>query len=295
MDLFLESVKVPEQYTVSCSNAGTVQVLEYEIPNYEKVSKKEGTVRTGKVKKQVSVYLPYGYRQEDYTKKYNVLYLLHGGGGDHYYDWLSEESPKVVNIVDQLILEGKIAPLILVFPNGRSGSNPSDRSMANKDAFWYFGEELRNDLVPFIDEKFHTYGSDTMNLKEARKHRAIAGLSMGGLQTAQIGICENFDTFGSFGLFSAHCHMDPMYCDADYVAKVINESQYPLELLYMMTGTKDFVYPYYQEDIKTLEKRFLPSKVKTGQNFIYIDALNGRHEYKVWSVCLYNMLQLIFK
>ena len=116
------------------------------------------------------VYTPPGFSKK---KKYPVLYLLHGIGGDEM-EWLNGGTPQV--ILDNLYAEDKLVPMIVVLPNGRAMKD--DRATGNimapdkVQAFATFEKDLLNDLIPFIEKKYPVLSD--------REHRAIAGLSMGG-------------------------------------------------------------------------------------------------------------------
>ena len=128
------------------------------------VSKTVGT------KRKALVYTPPSYNK---GKKYPVLYLLHGIGGDEK-EWLKGGQPQV--ILDNLSAENKIQPMIVVMPNGRAMKD--DRAIGNimaqdkVEAFAAFEKDLLNDLIPFIEKKYPVLTD--------RENRAIAGLSMGG-------------------------------------------------------------------------------------------------------------------
>jgi enterochelin esterase-like enzyme len=130
------------------------------------------------------VYTPPNFSPK---KKYPVLYLLHGIGGDEK-EWLIGGTPQI--ILDNLYADGKIEDMIVVLPNGRAIKN--DRATGNIMApdkvqgFANFEKDLLNDLIPFIEKKFPTYTD--------REHRAIAGLSMGGGQSLNFGL-GNLDKF----------------------------------------------------------------------------------------------------
>ena len=114
------------------------------------------------------IYTPPGYSTD---KKYPVLYLLHGIGGDEK-EWFNGGQPQV--ILDNLYAEKKVEPMIVVLPNGRAAKD--DRATGNiygkSQAFADFEKDLINDLIPFIEKKYPV-------IKDS-EHRAIAGLSMGG-------------------------------------------------------------------------------------------------------------------
>lgn len=145
-----------------------------------------GTTRTA------LVYTPPGFSAK---RKYPVLYLLHGIGGDEQ-EWLRGGKPQV--ILDNLYAAGKIAPMIVVLPNGRAMKD--DRATGNimsedkVKAFAVFEKDLLRDLVPFIEKKYPVLAN--------RENRAIAGLSMGGGQSLNFGL-GNLDKFAWIGAFSA--------------------------------------------------------------------------------------------
>src|SRR5690606_9923507 len=145
-------------------------------------SKTVGTYR------KALIYTPPGY---DKRKKYPVLYLLHGIGGDEK-EWYTQGQPQV--ILDNLYAQKKLEPKIVVMPNGRAMKD--DRAHGNifaQDkvaAFANFEADLLNDLLPFIEKNFKVY--------KDREHRAIAGLSMGGGQTLNFGL-GHLDTFAWIG------------------------------------------------------------------------------------------------
>ena len=194
--------KIPEAYRVSVENGGTIEHITYQSKNYYG----DGAVN----EKKANVYLPAGYDKSDKSKKYKVLYLMHGIGGDENEWGMKDEKSLVKKMMDNLAEKGDIEPFIIVTPNGRSGSDPDP----NKTylAFYKFGEELRNDLIPYMDSHYNTYAD--------RDHRAMAGLSMGGMQTINIGICECLDLISYFGAFSAA----PTSYEASKVAQVLNRN-----------------------------------------------------------------------
>ncbi len=113
------------------------------------------------------------YRPPDYSadKRYPVLYLLHGIGGDEN-EWRRGGHPEI--ILDNLIADEKAVPMIIVMPNGRAqpDDRPGTNAMATAPAFGKFDKDLLGDLIPFIESKY--------SVKSDRESRALAGLSMGG-------------------------------------------------------------------------------------------------------------------
>ncbi len=156
---------------------GKLEMIEYE-------SKTVGTTR------KMNVYTPPGYSTE---KKYPVLYLLHGIGGDET-EWQRFATPDM--LFDNLIADGKAVPMIVVMPNGRAQKN--DRAegnvMASAPAFAVFEKDLLDDVIPAIESRY--------SVQADRQHRALAGLSMGGGQSLNFGL-THLDTFAWVGGFSS--------------------------------------------------------------------------------------------
>src|SRR5262245_12996171 len=118
-------------------------------------------------KRKAQVYTPPGYSTD---KKYPVLYLLHGIGGDEN-EWPRGGVPDV--ILDNLYVEAKAVPMIVVMPNGRAATDVTARDPIPKQspAVAAFERDLLTDLIPFIEK--------TYAVKADRESRALAGLSMG--------------------------------------------------------------------------------------------------------------------
>jgi len=148
--------------------------------------------KTVGVNRKALVYTPPGYSK---NKKYPVLYLLHGIGGDEK-EWLKNGQPQI--ILDNLYADKKLEPMIVVLPNGRAMKD--DRAVGNMfdsarvQAFSVFEKDLLNDLIPFVEKKYPAY--------KDREHRAVAGLSMGGGQSLNFGL-GNLDRFAWVGGFSS--------------------------------------------------------------------------------------------
>ena len=148
--------------------------------------------KTVGVDRKATIYLPPNYSKD---KKYPVLYLLHGIGGDHV-EWLNGGTPQI--IMDNLYAANKAVPMIIVMPNGRALKD--DRAQGNiygpemVKGFEIFERDLIDDLIPYIQSNYSTYTD--------REHRAIAGLSMGGGQSLNCGL-GNMDVFAYVGGFSS--------------------------------------------------------------------------------------------
>lgn len=216
------------------------------------------------------VYTPPGYSK---TKKYPVLYLLHGIGGDEK-EWFKNGKPHV--ILDNLYAQGKISPMIVVLPNGRAMKN--DRATGDimaKDkveAFTTFEKDLLNDIIPFIEKKY--------SVKKERENRAIAGLSMGGGQTQNFGF-GNIDKFAWVGAFSSA----PNTKEPKSLLPNPQDAR-KLKLIFISCGDQDGLMPFSKRTHDYLTENKIP-------HIFYIEP--GGHDFKVWKNDLYIFSQLLFK
>jgi enterochelin esterase-like enzyme len=224
------------------------------------------------VDRQTLIYTPPGYSED---KKYNVLYLLHGIGGDER-EWYNNGSPHI--ILDNLFADQKLEPMIVVLPNGRAMVNDDatgDIFAADKvKAFETFEWDLLNDLIPFIDSNY--------SVLTGRENRALAGLSMGGGQALNFGLAH-LDTFAWVGAFSAAPNTK---APAALVPNPAATADSILQL-WISCGTNDGLLFISQQTHDYLEQHNV--------THIYNLVEGAAHEWKVWKYGLYHFSQLIFK
>lgn len=234
---------------------GRLEMIEYD-------SKTVGT------KRQMQVYTPPGYTAE---KKYPVLYLLHGIGGDET-EWQRFAQPDVM--LDNLIADGKAVPMIVVMPNGRAQKN--DRAEGNvfaaAPAFAVFERDLLDDVIPTIEARYSTLTD--------REHRALAGLSMGGGQSLNFGLAH-LDKFGWIGgLSSAPNTKKPAELLPDPAAAK------SLKLLWLSCGNKDGLINISQGVHAYLKEKEVPH--------VWHVAAHG-HDPPEWKQALYHFTQKLFR
>jgi enterochelin esterase-like enzyme len=245
-------------------------VLKTDIPQgkIDTISYSSKTVGTTR---RALVYTPPGYTKK---KKYPVLYLLHGIGGDEK-EWLNGGKPQI--ILDNLYAEGKIEPMIVVMPNGRAMKD--DRATGNimapdkVQAFATFEKDLLNDLIPYIEKNFPA-------LKD-REHRAIAGLSMGGGQSLNFGL-GNLDKFAWVGGFSSA----PNTKRPEELVPNPEAAKKSLKLLWISCGDNDGLITFSKRTHDYLYEKGVP-------HIYYIEP--GVHDFKVWKNGLYMFSQFLFK
>lgn len=292
---------VPAAYRETANEAapekrGTIELITYDTETYD-----EGN--SVNMKKQANVYLPAGY---DTSKKYNVLYLMHGGG-ENLNTWLVDNDyTGNKKMVDNLIANGEIEPLIIVTP---SFYRPDDAPQIDvNDLPAQFQYELRKDLIPYIESHYSTYaGGDVSddNLIKTRMHRAFAGLSMGSMTTYRSALYANYDVFAWFGPYSG-CAGPGGDQDAE-AAKIVSviengiEKGMPLGFLYCGNGVGDIAH---DEHVAIMEKAVAMSdKLVEGANYAFIDlprlersygGVTGEHSMWSWHIHLYNCLRVFF-
>ena len=217
------------------------------------------------------VYTPPGFSAK---KKYPVLYLLHGIGGDEK-EWLNGGQPQV--ILDNLYAQSKAEPMIIVLPNGRAmkDDRPTGNIMAPDKvaAFATFEKDLLNDLIPYIERKYP--------VAKDREHRAIAGLSMGGGQSLNFGL-GNLDKFAWVGGFSSA----PNTRKPEELVPNPEAAKKQLKLLYISCGASDGLLSFSKRTHEYLEEKGVP-------HIYFVEP--GVHDFKVWKDGLYAFSQLIFK
>ncbi len=222
-------------------------------------------------KRKVTVYTPPGFDPKGKTK-YPVFYLLHGIGGDE------NEWPKggAVAVLDNLYADKKLAPMIVVMPNGRASKDLTARSPFGQQspAFAAFEQDLLKDLIPFVEK--------TYPVKADRESRALAGLSMGGGQSLNFGL-GNLDTFAWVGGFSSA----PNTKKPDDLIKDHADAAKRLKLLYVACGDKDGLARISENVHKMLDEKKVPHEYRV--------IPGGAHDFKVWKSDLYHFSQLIFQ
>ena len=234
---------------------GKLEMIEYDS-------------KTVGARRRMQVYTPPGYTT---GKKYPVLCLLHGIGGDET-EWQRFATPNV--LLDNLIAEGKAVPMIIVMPNGRAQKN--DRAEGNvfaaAPAFANFERDLLDDVIPAIESRYSAH--------EDRNDRALAGLSMGGGQALNFGLAHP-DVFAWVGGFSSAPNTKP---PAELLPKPAAAQQF--KLLWLSCGNKDGLIRISQGLHADLNEHKVPH--------VWHVAGHG-HDAAEWKQALYYFAQKLFK
>jgi len=229
------------------------------------------------------VYTPYCYDTE-VDKVFPILYLQHGHG-ENEVSWIA--SGKVNFIMDNLIAEGKAVPFVIVMSNGMVQTQ--DDKHGRYVDFRLFERKLFEDIIPFAESRFRAGGSRTM--------RAMAGLSMGSLQTCICGFTHP-EVFYALGVFSGFVSdiitgspldvPDRGPGDNSHL-EILNDSKafaryFPV--FFRAMGDKDPFWCYFEKDDKMLAEKGIQHIRK---------VYDGYHDWNVWRQCIYDFAQMIFK
>ncbi len=276
---------LPYEYKTANSKQGTIERLSYTW---------------GSDVKYFNVYLPYGYNQSDTSKKYNVVYLMHGGGEDENLLFGGPGQNKELKvIIDNMIAKGNIAPVIVVTPSFYKGNN----DVAG------FPEELSKTLIPLVETKYNTYlkSKSTDDMKASRGHRAFGGFSMGSVCTWYTFInCLDYIKYympysgDCWALGSTAGGSKPTETAA-YLQNVVKKTAYkaPHDFkLFCATGSDDIAYPNMKPQMDAMKKLtdtfIYSSDIKNG-NFYFMVANGGTHAWNWINQYIYNVLPDLFQ
>ena len=281
---------LPADYLAASDKPGTIETLAYEAENQE----------GGVDKKKLHVYLPHGYNAADRNTKYNVLYLMHGGGENE--DLLfggPGENRALKKILDNMIARGDIEPLIVVTPSFYGGKN--DVAL--------FHEELIGTILPLVETKYNTYAKSASagDLKASRAHRAFGGFSMGSVTTWHLFAKGGLDYFkyyiplsgDSWAVEERGGGTKPAET-AEFLAQVARKSGYKPDEFYIFsaTGTQDIAWPNLKPQTEAMKRHddvFRYSSNPAKGNFYFMEAEGGSHTWYWQNQYIYNILPDLFR
>ncbi len=223
-------------------------------------SEKIGSIRP------LQIYLPPGYLQSD--DRYPVLYLLHGAGQTER-SWV--DVGKVNFILDNLLAEGKIKPMIVVMPYGHLKRefvlrDPDFRKLESD----LIHKTMVEEIIPFVQSKYRTASE--------RENRAIAGLSMGSGQSKNITL-NNPGMFACCGIFSGSIN------ESDLTVLIEDPAGQKLKLLWLGAS--------YSEPAFESQKQY---QGKAAQNPAFVlHSGKGGHTFVYWRLCMVDFLPRLFQ
>ena len=247
----------PELYLLRDVPHGTVRMCLYPC------------TMTGKTR-AVWVYTPPKYDEEP-EKRYPVLYLQHGGG-ENEVGWVWQG--KINYIADNLLSEGRIKEMIIVMNDGYAFHPDGSGNPAMGD----LDEVLVQDCIPFIDKKFRTVPD--------RHHRAMAGLSMGAMQS-NMGVFRNTDYFANAGMFSGGFRLTGDNYDLRDVFEDPEKFHELFDVCFVASGEQE--QPMCDELREMIRKQN-----EIGVNTVFYSC-PGYHEWDTWRNAARHFMELLFR
>lgn len=217
------------------------------------------------------VYTPPGYAED--SENYPILYLQHGYG-ENELGWLYQG--RLAEIADKLICLGKMKPMLIVMADGMMRCRGADDSVVHRPEL--FTEELIKDIMPLVEKRYR--------VKCGGKYHAMAGLSMGSLQTGMT-VFNNPGRFEWAGLFSGFMsnvfdgndkHLESLELDPDG----FNSS---VRLFFRAMGKDDPFWPVFEKDDRFCEEHGIRCVRK---------VYDGAHTWNVWRKCIEDFLPMLF-
>lgn len=290
-ELLNKTTPVPSEYNQEFALKGSVVQIDYDTQNYV-----EGN---GEIRKNTAyVYLPYGY-EEVSDQCYNVFYFVHGHG-ETAASFFQNENGLLCKLLDHMIGNGDMAPTIVVSTSYVYG-NPVDYYPDADPYCEVLPQELVNDLIPIVENRYHTYteNTDMTGIKASREYRAIGGFSMGAV-TTWYALEHTLDCFKYFMPISSDSWSLGRFAGMDYpnetaarLANIIRSSTLPENDFYIWacSGTDDVAYGRIWGQVRAMAQL---TDVFSVNNLTFHEQDEARHEFRSLAEYLYNALPFLF-
>ena len=237
------------------------------------------------IERRLFVYTPHGYTDKaNAKKKYPVLYLLHGAGGDEDA-WSS--MGRTCQIMDHLIANGEAEPMLVVMPNGNATQRaaqtlglPQAQVSREQAGQMSYTNSIVQDIVPYIEANYRVY--------KDKAHRAVAGLSMGGGHTATVSrdFPGTFDYVGVYSGAVGSIKDREGNLNQDMVNKLKAQQKAGYKLYWIACGNTDFLYQSNLEYMKGLDE--------IGFEYTWFES-EGGHTWDNWRMYLDTFAPMLFK
>lgn len=279
---------IPAEYFKTAEQQGEVVKIDYESRDYAR----DESVIT----KNAYVYLPYGYDENDTDTRYNIVYLMHGGGG-HAGEFFEHGSFR--ELIDNMTEKGDIEPTLIVSPSfyNAGSSDDYDSSVSELRVFY---KDFEEHLMPAVEGQFHTYAESTSpdDLKASRHHRAFGGFSLGSVTTWMM-FCHSYDYIEYFLPMSGACWYYGGYGDfqteknVDLIEQLVNDNDLDERgyFIYQGVGTNDDLKA---QSVDMAEEMLSRSNVFTPDHYVFYQKEGGQHDYYSAMEFVYNALPLFF-
>ena len=282
---------VPKEYFAPSGHPGQVLEITYDSRDYTDSAEPA-------IQKTAYVYLPYGYDETDEDTRYNILYLMHGWtmtAGDFF----DPAQSGIVSMLDHMVENGDIPPTIVVCATF-DAQNQSQGFSRSVEELSVFHRDLRENLIPFVESRYHTYAEDVTEeaLRASREHRAFGGFSLGAV-TTWYQFIYNLDYIKYFVPMSGDCWIMGNYGGrnypvetVDYLEQVVADGGWSGDdfYIYQGIGTSDPIWDQTDSQIQEMLTRDL----FTAENLHYAIIQGGRHDIDACERYLYHALQNFF-
>ena len=282
---------VPKEYFAPSGHPGQVLEITYDSRDYTDSAEPA-------IQKTAYVYLPYGYDETDEDTRYNILYLMHGWtmtAGDFF----DPAQSGIVSMLDHMVENGDIPPTIVVCATF-DAQNQSQGFSRSVEELSVFHRDLRENLIPFVESRYHTYAEDVTEeaLRASREHRAFGGFSLGAV-TTWYQFIYNLDYIQYFVPMSGDCWIMGTYGGlyqpvetVDYLEQVVSDGGWSGDdfYIYQGIGTSDPIWDQTDSQIQEM----LTRELFTPENLHYAVIQGGRHDVDACERYLYHALQNFF-
>ena len=277
----LDMADYPEYYKEEAEHAGTVTKITYD---------------NGYGEKYFNIYLPYGY--DENTDNYNVLYFVHGAGGDPTNYLKTENATSLQKVIDHMFEDGVCDPFIMVAVSWRKDMSEDKMEASGEDyAKSFAADELSRCIVSYVDENYRTNAD--------RDHRAFGGFSMGGC-TTWYAFTRNLAYISRFIPLSGDCWEVALKGGESETEKTVavivdsikkqgfKKGDYKI---FAATGDKDIAYPALTPMMEALAKEsefFDYSDDYSKGNLHYLTVADKYHSYDAVMLYWQDYLPYIF-
>lgn len=282
---------IPADDLTPAQHQGQIVSITYESQDYT-------VADAPAIEKTAYVYLPYGYEAADTETRYDILYLMHGWtmtAGD----FLNAAQSNILQMLDHMIENGQIPPLIVVCATF-DAENQAQSFSRSVEELSVFHRDLREHLMPYIESTYHTYAIDTTEagFTASRSHRAFGGFSLGAV-TTWYQFLYNLDYIQYFLPMSGDCWIRGTYGGlydpvgtVDDLEQMLDEGGWQAGdfYLYQGIGTNDPIWDQTDSQIQEMlrRERFTP------ENLYYGIIDGGRHDLDACERYLYDALPRFF-
>jgi enterochelin esterase-like enzyme len=222
--------------------------------------------------KRFFIYTPPGY--DAGRDSYPVLYIVHGGGEDER-GWATQGLTDL--ILDNLIAAKRAVPMLIVMVDGNAGTTGFEEAYLQ-----HFDRELKQSIIPFVEKQYR--------VKAGATNRALAGLSLGGIETLYTGV-NSTELFAYLGVFSSSWILpnQAALAERQYANMVANRDKINRNLKQFWIsqgGPEDIAYKNNQAMLAKLKE--------LGIKFVYSESPGG-HTWPVWRHDLYRFAPVLFR